>query len=1052
MRLKNLVVQGFKSFAYSIAVEFAPGLNVVVGPNGSGKSNIIDALRWVLGDHYREMRVSQNREVIFHGSPAAKPLGMAFIETEWIDEAGDAFHISRKLFGSGESEYAFNRNRIRLKELREQVYKKGFPGETIGVNVVDTGKLQILFDYRPAERYRLFEMSSGLYGMKQRLLRIGSQVTRVSEKLERLRDRISEISLQENRVARLAQDEKGFLELMTEIRELKRIFLDRSIAERKKKLNDLIKEISEIDRAVDMTDYWLDQHSGILESLKEKYEKCQSDQETLNASISRLNEERQTAERELYGFLTRARQRSWSVYEAQVALHQIEKESLRLEKKLVDVRSVLEESLSLEEEIAELIRERGQAREGERKAFEELFRIQEACSLSTGFYRQNENEKNDLEEEMSDLAGELVRTRQKFVQESEKLETLKLQEADCTRQKAAVQEHLNRVSHLVRRVEKKAGSYLQAGKIGEDWRARIEGMGESGWSGTLLYALGWLMRDKEIFSDDTSWEKETLIGSGRVMIHRNLIPSSSGWSVVALSTIVDLFLQGKRPDDNLVSRGGELLYLRSGFLYYPKKVLFEERGGRFFRSFNRRREAWRAKEKNLEQALSANDRRYSETKHQRLKQENEIGRRQERMDLLEAELAKKQDRLKKISERLQELAVALRDRQREIAQGETNLSFWREKGQQLETVLAEKEKRLLHWERMRAGRERLQAETAHLRQDYNRSVATIHSIQVGMFSSEKELSELANRLSETRSSLEQCQATLRCVQDEYRKLGLERNSLRRQCEEEKSKKESNLKRRDKFYFLKEKMHYETQEFERRQEELGHFSSPPQIEPSYRDQAVLEKLIREKEARLQTLNVRRGAIEEYAELKERGDALRAKLTGFEEGLSRFQREFFQCDRELRERFFQYVAKVNALFIEYFTRVFGGGEAGVVLAGDGLEITIRIPGKRRQSLSLLSSGEKALCGLCLFLSLFRAGSFVFCFFDEVDANLDHFNSSRLAEVLREYAEQCQIVIVTHQEEIMEIADRIIGVTMAEPGVSRVIPLDNLRQVDQLETSKR
>ena len=88
--------------------------------------------------------------------------------------------------------------------------------------------------------------------------------------------------------------------------------------------------------------------------------------------------------------------------------------------------------------------------------------------------------------------------------------------------------------------------------------------------------------------------------------------------------------------------------------------------------------------------------------------------------------------------------------------------------------------------------------------------------------------------------------------------------------------------------------------------------------------------------------------------------------------------------------------------------------------------------------MSSGEKALTALCLFFALLKSGGYRFCFFDEVDATLDHFNSVRLADLMKEFSHECQIIIVTHQEEIMEASDRIIGVTMDEPGISRVVTL--------------
>ena len=113
MYLKKIIIQGFKSFAHLTTIDLSPGLNVVVGPNGSGKSNLIDALRWVWGDTARELRVTQNREVIFNGSKTVKPLGMAEIEVWWGDRSGVNLKVARRIFASGESEYFFCDEKIR---------------------------------------------------------------------------------------------------------------------------------------------------------------------------------------------------------------------------------------------------------------------------------------------------------------------------------------------------------------------------------------------------------------------------------------------------------------------------------------------------------------------------------------------------------------------------------------------------------------------------------------------------------------------------------------------------------------------------------------------------------------------------------------------------------------------------------------------------------------------------------------------------------------------------------------------------------------------------
>jgi len=190
--------------------------------------------------------------------------------------------------------------------------------------------------------------------------------------------------------------------------------------------------------------------------------------------------------------------------------------------------------------------------------------------------------------------------------------------------------------------------------------------------------------------------------------------------------------------------------------------------------------------------------------------------------------------------------------------------------------------------------------------------------------------------------------------------------------------------------------------------------------------------------LKTWDIRRGSISQLRDLKERQSYIQDKLTFFQDAIARFEKSRIECEVLCQELFHEFLVEVNFHFQNNFQRVFGGGNAKIEIEEQNLEIIIQIPGKKKQRLSLLSSGEKALTALCLFFALFKAGGYRFCFFDEVDATLDHFNSVRLADLMKEFSRECQIIIVTHQEEIMEVSDRIIGVTMDEPGISRVVPL--------------
>ena len=153
---------------------------------------------------------------------------------------------------------------------------------------------------------------------------------------------------------------------------------------------------------------------------------------------------------------------------------------------------------------------------------------------------------------------------------------------------------------------------------------------------------------------------------------------------------------------------------------------------------------------------------------------------------------------------------------------------------------------------------------------------------------------------------------------------------------------------------------------------------------------------------------------------------------------------KIDRETRTRFKETYEKVNEGLGSMFPRLFGGGHAYLQLTGDdllstGVSVMARPPGKRNTSTHLLSGGEKALAAIALVFAIFELNPAPFCLLDEVDAPLDDVNAVRFSELVKDMSERVQFVIVSHNKITMEIADHLIGVTMNEPGVSRLVAVD-------------
>ncbi|HEY6234522.1 MAG TPA: hypothetical protein VIW69_05355, partial [Candidatus Elarobacter sp.] len=187
-----------------------------------------------------------------------------------------------------------------------------------------------------------------------------------------------------------------------------------------------------------------------------------------------------------------------------------------------------------------------------------------------------------------------------------------------------------------------------------------------------------------------------------------------------------------------------------------------------------------------------------------------------------------------------------------------------------------------------------------------------------------------------------------------------------------------------------------------------------------------------------------AIEEYEELSTRKTYLDKQSEDLNQALTTLQEAIRKMDRETRTRFKETFEKVNENFQAFFPRLFGGGSAHLELTENdlleaGVSVMARPPGKRNSTIHLLSGGEKALTAVALLFSIFELNPAPFCLLDEVDAPLDDANVERYCETLKTLSARTQLVYVTHNKISMEMADVLLGVTMSEPGVSRLVAVD-------------
>ena len=342
--------------------------------------------------------------------------------------------------------------------------------------------------------------------------------------------------------------------------------------------------------------------------------------------------------------------------------------------------------------------------------------------------------------------------------------------------------------------------------------------------------------------------------------------------------------------------------------------------------------------------------------------------------------------------------------------------------QRIEELRADKVERIGRLEESSAeGRRRaaeLREQVARLEEELRRLITERADCQTGL---EQGRAEYEARLSE----VGELEGALKRVRAEVGELGVRAGKLQIKL----SELSMNLS------------HLEEQIWERYREQLRRAAGDYHLRrPVSEEELDRLKRLRELIERMGEINLT--AIEEYDELNERHEFLSTHKQDLEGALGQLQRAIQKINRTSRKRFRETFELVNAKFQEVFPRLFKGGRARLVLTNEenllesGVEIIAQPPGKKLQSIELLSGGEKALTAVSLIFSMFLVKPTPFCLLDEVDAPLDEANVGRFNQIVRETAEISQFILITHNRRTMEIVDRLYGVTMEEPGVSKLV----------------
>jgi chromosome segregation protein len=1160
MRLTKIKLAGFKSFVDPTTIYIPSKLVGVVGPNGCGKSNIIDAVRWVMGESSaKHLRGDSMADVIFNGSTSRKPVGHASIELAFDNSDGtitgqyagyNEIAIRRQVSRDGTSVYFLNGTRCRRRDITDIFLGTGLGPRSY--SIIEQGMISRLIEAKPEDLRVFLEEAAGISKYKERRRETENRIKHTRENLDRLNDLLEEIDKQLDKLKRQSRAAERYKELKEDERQVKAELLALRYSALHGDCSGREKRIRELEMAMEAGLAAQRAVEAELEKLREEltvaneaFNTVQGDYYRLGADVARIEqaiqhskESRQQQQQEL----ARAEQTLGEIGE------HIDRDGKRLEQLAQDISAIEPELLSIQgqaEESAAVLQAAEQAMQDWREEWEEFNRRSAERSQSVQVERTR---LDHLERQVRQLDERL----QRMGQEQQNLENdAPADEVDRLIRSASEQEELaaakqsllmaagQRISEIRSGMDLREQETVALQTTHHDLRgqlASLQTLQQAALGQRSAAVAGWL--DAQGLTDaprlaqeievENGWEHavETVLGlyleavcvdgfqnaeqmlsgfeqgavalfdtragivatpgnsaltpltdkirspwsmgalldnvyaadslSGALamagslsaresVVTRDGIWIGQGWLRVARDADEKAgVLQREREigqlQDEIAAQAGQLDSLRADTAAAREQlVAAEQERDQLQNDYN---EAHRhaselqselaACRSRLEHHRSRSQNVHMETEElrvQKSREEEEFATARARLDEalagIEVLTAEREERTRRQQSLTMELDAA-REQSRSAQQAMHELALRAESLRTARDATAENLERMREQTRQLAGR---RDELTGILSHGDTPIVELEA-QLGHMLTQR--AEVEARLAAARKRVEDIEHSVReHDQDRVRK---ERAvaSQREQVEHDRMAWQEIKVRSD---TLLEQINESGFDHEKLLEELEEGAT---VEVWAEQAETLEKRIQ----RLGPINL--AAIDEFEEESERKVYLDAQHADLTEALQTLETAIAKIDKETRDRFKETFDLVNSGLQERFPRLFGGGHAYMELTGDdlldtGVTVMARPPGKRNSTIHLLSGGEKALTAIALVFSIFELNPSPFCMLDEVDAPLDDANVGRYCDMVREMSEQVQFIFITHNKITMEMANQLTGVTMNEPGVSRLVAVD-------------
>ncbi|MEG0348505.1 MAG: chromosome segregation protein SMC [Acinetobacter sp.] len=1156
MRLSSLKLSGFKSFADSTTLNFKANRTAVVGPNGCGKSNVIDAIRWVMGEsNARQLRGGSMQDVIFTGTAKRKPVGVASVELRFDNtygKLGGAYNaynelaVRRQVTREGKSEYFLNGTRCRRRDITDIFLGTGLGPRSYAV--IEQGMINRLVDAKPEEMRVFIEEAAGVSRYQARRRETLQHLEHTEQNLARLDDIAAELKSQLKTLKRQSEAAIQYKTLEGQIRTFKIEILSfqanqsqklqqeytvemTALGERFKLVRSesntiehdleatsalfqrLIqqssplqhewqqaeKKRSELKMTLEQKQSLFQQNSSSLLQLeqqklqtKERLQLSELQVETLTTQFDEQNEvllaleqQTQTAEQNFTDIQTQQKQAQQQFEQLKVQVDQQQQKKLQMAAQIEQlgksVQRIEQQKQTLHTQSSQI---RAQVQDDEQAQLEQLQQQlqQQIIVLETAIEQlqqdvqtqqdQQQSNKTDLQSlktEIQVLLAEQKNLNQLVAKQSPKhdqnaarlMQSLRLTAQGKTHA-AIIEKFLAKwlQAHLLDgeqsfqegvarqlKTESPLQSYNRSSPLLK--RGELPPFIKEGWGGFNGYLSDWIEAPQSSLWSNVAVAEDlaTALNYQSDLIQAQSILSLDGYHVGADWVI------GLHYDEDSQTAQGMLSH----------QVRLEE--------IEQQLAEKQAQLLDLENQFSQQQQGLQQQQHNLQQQQQSLKQKQKEQQQLDVQIAKLQstaqafvlqqmqlaDQLKQLDVQLEEDAMQRDDLEIDLhalaLKLEAVLPNYKTLQFQVENLneqLDEQQQQLTQQQQQREALRRqtsqanqqielLEKDISFLKTQYRQIIEQIEQakkfvdpIQLELPNLESQFQEQFQQTEKLQKNWNEWQLELNQVQEKQQQLTEQRHQA--QQKDEQVREQLEQKRLAWQAAKSDREHYLEQLKELNADALSDLS----IEIKDHQQK-LERALQQFD-KIGAVNL--AASQEYADVSQRFDELSHQMQDLQNTVDQLKDAMKSIDQETRKLFMTTFDQVNQELQVLFPKVFGGGEATLSLEDDwqsGVKLMARPPGKRNSSLALLSGGEKTLTALALVFAIFRLNPAPFCVLDEVDAPLDDANVQRYCNLVKELSEQVQFIYITHNKLAMTMATDLLGVTMPEPGTSKLVTVD-------------